>query len=38
MNELVDIVKFVEREDLDGVIFNPLGPALDNNSMETFIL
>jgi MoaA/NifB/PqqE/SkfB family radical SAM enzyme len=27
MNELVDIVKWAEKEDLTGVLFNPLGPA-----------
>jgi MoaA/NifB/PqqE/SkfB family radical SAM enzyme len=30
MDELVDIVKFVEKENLDAVSFNPLGPPHDS--------
>jgi len=30
MDELVDIVNFVEKEGLDGVAFNPLGPPHDS--------
>lgn len=29
MDELIDLVRFVENEDLDAVMFNPLGPACD---------
>ena len=29
MNELVDLVHFVEKENLDAILFNPLGPACD---------
>jgi len=29
MNELIELVRFVEDEDLDAVMFNPLGPACD---------
>lgn len=29
MNELIDVVHFVENENLDAVMFNPLGPACD---------
>lgn len=32
MDELVDLVYFVEREGLDAVMFNPLGPACDADS------
>lgn len=31
MHELIDLVKFVERKGLDGIIFNPLGPTVDSN-------
>ena len=32
MDELVDIVNWVEKEKLTGVLFNPLGPACDSDS------
>jgi MoaA/NifB/PqqE/SkfB family radical SAM enzyme len=31
MNELVDLVRLVERKGLDGIIFNPLGPTIDSD-------
>lgn len=30
-HELVDLVKWVEDEGLDGIIFNPLGPTIDSD-------
>jgi MoaA/NifB/PqqE/SkfB family radical SAM enzyme len=32
MRELIDIVKWTQEEGLNGVIFNPLGPACDSDS------
>lgn len=32
MDELVDIVKWAEKEELTGVLFNPLGPACDSDN------
>ena len=32
MHELVDLVHFVEKKGLDGIIFNPLGPTIDSDS------
>jgi MoaA/NifB/PqqE/SkfB family radical SAM enzyme len=32
MNDLVDLVHFVKDHDLDGIIFNPLGPPCDSTS------
>lgn len=32
MDELIDIVKWAQEEGLNGVIFNPLGPACDSDS------
>jgi MoaA/NifB/PqqE/SkfB family radical SAM enzyme len=32
MDELIDIVEWTEKEGLNGVIFNPLGPACDSDS------
>ena len=32
MHELVDVVEWVQKEGLAGVIFNPLGPACDSDS------
>ena len=32
MDELVDLVEFVDREGLDAVMFNPLGPACDSDT------
>ncbi|MDY6855575.1 MAG: radical SAM protein [Thermodesulfobacteriota bacterium] len=31
MHELVDLVKWVEKNGLDGIIFNPLGPTIDSD-------
>lgn len=31
MNELVPLVRWVEEQNLNGIIFNPLGPACDSN-------
>lgn len=32
MHELTDLVDFVERKGLNGIIFNPLGPTIDSDS------
>ena len=31
MHELLDLVKWVEKKGLDGIIFNPLGPTIDSD-------
>ncbi len=31
MHELVDLVKWVEKKGIDGIIFNPLGPTVDSD-------
>lgn len=32
MYELVDLVKWVEKKGIDGIIFNPLGPTIDSDT------
>lgn len=32
MDELIDIVKWAQKEELNGVIFNPLGPTCDSDT------
>ncbi|MBI5238700.1 MAG: radical SAM protein [Deltaproteobacteria bacterium] len=31
MRELVDLVKLVDKKEIDGIIFNPLGPTIDSD-------